>query len=142
MQIIDITEYLPNKFEENMQHQLTTLNGSSKHTQISQPQILNSDLTPIQYQQKLEALLFQKAAQGEDVEPCINALNYFVSQNKQLDLLNKVYTDAKKELSVFSSVQRVAITVFAILGMIGVFNWAFTQARHNPASVNAPVQAP
>lgn len=128
-----------------MQHQLTTLNGSSKDTQTSTDLAASVDtqkqLITI-YQQQLEAQLAQKAAQGEAVESCINALNYFGSKSNKLDLLNKVYTDAKKEMSVFSSIQRVAITVFAILGMIGVLNGAFNQARHNPASVNAPVQVP
>lgn len=101
-------------------------------------QLQNIDLLTSQSrQEQLEILLFQKALIGEDVSFCIEALSYFNQKNKQIDTLDKIWSDTVKERSVFNSLQRVAVTVFAILGMIAVFNGAF-QSKNPSSAVIAP----
>jgi len=113
--------------------QLTTLNGlGNTHQQLVTPDLSTTE----KRQEQLEILLFQKAQRGEDVSPCIEALSYFNEKNSRADLLDKIWSDTIKEKSAMNTLQRVAITAFAILGMIGVFNGVFT--RHNPAAVNPP----
>lgn len=118
-----------------MQHLATSngLNGlSNTHQHLVTPDLS----TPEKRLEQLEILLYQKAQRGEDVTPCVEALCYFTQKNNQIATLDKIWSDTIKERSALNALQRVAITAFAILGMIGVFNGAFT--RHNPAAVNPP----
>ncbi|RCJ42436.1 hypothetical protein A6770_34840 [Nostoc minutum NIES-26] len=94
-----------------------------------------STSTSQERQEQLEILLCQKAQQGEDVSFCTEALYYFLYKHRDSDTLGKIWSDTVKERSVFNSVQRVAITTFAILGMIAVFNGVFRTANPSPAVI-------
>jgi hypothetical protein len=97
-----------------------------------------STSTSQERQEQLEILLCQKAQQGEDVSVCTEALYYFLYKHTDSSSQNKIWNEIAKERSVFNSLQRVAITAFAILGMIAVFNGAY-QPKNPSQAVTAPV---
>ncbi len=95
-------------------------------------------LSQAQQKEELENLLYYKAKQGQDVGPILQALYYFDSKNMTKNQLEKMWTEAIKERSVFNSLQKVVITAFAILGMIALFNGWFISARSSHALILPP----
>ncbi|MFN6568221.1 hypothetical protein [Dendronalium sp. ChiSLP03b] len=99
------------------------------------PEQLPDLSTPLRRKEQLEILLCQKVQTGEDISSCMKALQYCKQEETKQDQLQKMWTEVVKERSVFNSLQRVAITVFAILGMIAVFNGAFKSKNPSPAVI-------
>jgi hypothetical protein len=115
--------------------QLTSFNGAgSTHSQKAQTLDFS---TPEKRSEQLEVLLCQKAQQEEDVSSCIQALEYLTGKEQRSDSLKKIWNETLKERSVFNAVQRVAITSFAILGMIAVLNGVL-QPKNQSAAVITP----
>ncbi|WP_414574234.1 hypothetical protein [Nostoc sp. CCY 9925] len=75
--------------------------------------------------EQLEILLCQKVQKAEDPALCEQVLNYLYFSIYQQNL-HRIAVQKEKEKSVFTSLQQVIITAFAILGMIlfltGVYN--------------------
>ena len=106
---------------------------------IHPEQLQNIDLSsPDHRQEQVEILLCQKLQRGEDTSSCIEALHYFTWKEGTSDQLQKVWTEAIKERSVFNAFQRVIITAFAILGMIAFFNGVFKSAQGSQGVINPP----
>jgi hypothetical protein len=97
-------------------------------------------LPQAQQKEELENLLYYKAKQGQDVGPILQALYYFDSKNMTKNQLEKMWTEAIKERSVFNSLQKVVITAFAILGMIALLNGLFSSARSSHALIVQPAR--
>ncbi|MDZ8259004.1 hypothetical protein [Nostoc sp. ChiQUE01b] len=79
----------------------------------------------------LEILLCQKVQIGEDPTLCEKVLNYLYFSAFQQNL-NRITVQKEKERSVFTSLQQVIITSFAILGM-----FAFLAAASNKSVVRS-----
>lgn len=103
-----------------------------------QPQKSAESFTLSQQKEQLENLLYQKVQKGEDISRILEALNYLTSRDIRENQLQKIWDEVAKERSAFNSLQRVAITAFAILGMIAFFNGAFGRAKPSPAVLNPP----
>ncbi|MCC5619723.1 hypothetical protein LC605_32840 [Nostoc sp. CHAB 5836] len=102
-------------------------------------QLQNIDFsTPDARKEQLEILLCQKVQKGDDTSSCIQALQYLTWKERTSDQLQKVWTEAIKERSVFNAIHWVIITAFAILGMIAFFNGVFKSAQGSQAVINSP----
>ncbi|GEM_PF-3450636 len=118
--------------------QLQSQTSNGAHSQILSDVTLS---TSQQRKEQLENLLYQKVQKGEDISPYIQALDYFSSKSTTQDQLQKMWTEVAKERSVFTALQRIIITAFAILGMIAFFNGAFKFAKPSKAVINPPITA-
>ncbi|MCC5664806.1 hypothetical protein LC653_12980 [Nostoc sp. CHAB 5784] len=110
-----------------------TLLGIDKPTNTIQVKLWDEkDLsTSDRRQEHLEILLCQKVQIGEDPALCEQVLNYlYLSAFQQK--LNRITVQKEKERSVFTSLQQVIITSFAILGM-----FAFLAAASNKSVVRS-----
>ncbi|MCC5622892.1 hypothetical protein [Nostoc sp. CHAB 5715] len=106
---------------------------------IHPEQLQNIDFSiPERRKEQLEILLCQKVQKGDDISSCIEALQYLTWNERTSDQLQKVWTEAIKERSVFNAFQRVIITAFAILGMIAFFNGVFKSAQGSQAVISPP----
>ena len=101
--------------------------------------IVSQQQTTQQQRAQLEALLYEKVEQGQDISSCVQALDYLNSKDKTQDQLQKMWTEVVRERSVFNTLQRVVFTAFAILGMIAILNGAFKSARPTHALILPPV---
>ncbi|WP_193200398.1 hypothetical protein [Nostoc sp. MG11] len=116
---------------------------------FSIPTLDNADLpTPELRKQRLEAFLCQKAEAGQDTTQCISALFYLqyttILQERHKALIeqskaaHKLSMQQANEQSAFSSLQRVCITAFAILGLTiftgSTLKWSLSSANLPPVT--------
>ncbi|MFN6496326.1 MAG: hypothetical protein RMX65_004700 [Nostoc sp. DedQUE01] len=88
--------------------------------------------------ESLETLVFQKLEQGEDPTQAIAFLTYLKNTELEKEQHKRLRQEAQ-EKSVFSSLQRVMITAFAILGMIAFFDRVFNAQELSKAGATPPV---
>ncbi|MBD6621248.1 hypothetical protein FNW02_37555 [Komarekiella sp. 'clone 1'] len=99
----------------------------------------NKDLsTHHNSREDLEALVFNKLYSGEDPTQAIAFLSYLKNTELEKEQHKQLRQEAQ-EKSIFSSLQRVMITAFAILGMIAFFDRVFNAQELSKAGATPPV---